>query len=213
LDSNLFVASSKGTVVCGLFSFIFVSLLVVFPGYDISKRLNPVSKGPRPYKILTVEEPQKNHFSFKFTKRENIYQNIILEVSNRHQVDPALVKAIIMAESSYNPRAISKKGAIGLMQIMPTTAGDLGVNDLFNPAHNVDAGVRYIKKLLKQFDGDLRLALAAYNAGSKKVRKYRGIPPYKTTKQYIKKVFEYYQFYQGKEKIPPEVEAYSNEKA
>ena len=118
-----------------------------------------------------------------------------------------------MAESGYNPRAISKKGAIGLMQVMPTTASDLGIKDLYNPEYNVDAGVRYIKKLLKQFNGDLRLALAAYNAGSKKVRKYRGIPPFKSTHQYIKKVFEYYQFYQGSEKIPPEVEAYSNEKA
>ena len=119
----------------------------------------------------------------------------MLEAADRHQVDPALVKAIIMAESSYNPRAVSKKGAKGLMQLMPTTARALGVVDIFDPEHNINAGVRYFKRLMNRFDGDTRLALAAYNAGSRKVRQYQGVPPFRATKHYIKKVFMYYKHY------------------
>jgi soluble lytic murein transglycosylase-like protein len=116
-------------------------------------------------------------------------------VAKNYDVDPALVRAIIMAESSYNPRAVSKKGARGLMQLMPKTAEYLGVEDSFNPEHNIDAGVRYFKKLLGQFNGDVKLALAAYNAGSRRVREYKGIPPFKATQHYVKKVFKYHQHY------------------
>ena len=102
-----------------------------------------------------------------------------------------------MAESSYNPKAVSKAGAIGLMQLMPTTARALGVEDIFNPEQNINAGVRYFKQMLKRFHGNTALALAAYNAGSAKVRKYNGIPPYKATKSYIKKVFKYQKIYRA----------------
>lgn len=128
-------------------------------------------------------------------KTEHLWHPIILKASNRYQVDSALVKAIIMAESNYNPKAISKRGAKGLMQLMPKTAEALGVRDSFNPEHNIDAGVRYFKDLLDQFNGDVKLALAAYHAGSKKVRKYQGVPPFKATEYYIKRVFEYHQYY------------------
>ena len=120
------------------------------------------------------------------------FDHIIQIAANRYEVDPALVRAIIMAESSYNPKAVSKKGAKGLMQLMPKTAEYLGVEDSFNPEHNIDAGVRYFKQLLKQFNGDVKLALAAYNAGGSRVRKYKGIPPFKDTQYYVKKVFEYH---------------------
>ncbi len=113
-------------------------------------------------------------------------------------MDPALVNAIVMAESEYNPRAVSKKGARGLMQLMPATAAALGVKDSFNPEQNLDGGVRYFKQLVNRFDGDVTLALAAYNAGSRKVRLYRGVPPFKATKRYIKKVFLYYQIYKDR---------------
>lgn len=133
---------------------------------------------------------------FKFRqKKERLFHPIILQEANRYDVDPALVKAIIMAESGYNPRAVSKKGAKGLMQLMPSTAQDLGVEDIFNPEQNISGGVRYFKQLVNRFDGDVRLALAAYNAGSQKVRDHQGIPPYKSTHYYIEKVFKYYQKY------------------
>ena len=126
---------------------------------------------------------------------EHLFHPIILKAANQYKIDPALIKAIILAESQYNPRAVSKKGAKGLMQLMPLTASEMEVEDVFNPEHNIDAGVRYFKKLLAGFEGDTNLALAAYHAGSEKVRKHGGIPPFKATRHYIKKVLEYYRYY------------------
>jgi soluble lytic murein transglycosylase-like protein len=127
------------------------------------------------------------------------YSAIIKQAGQRHGVEAALIKAIIMAESSYNPRAVSNRGAAGLMQLMPTTALSMGIKDRFDPVHNIDGGVRYFKKMLVRFDGDTRLALAAYNAGARKVRRYNGIPPFKTTRTYIDKVFQYYERYKDLE--------------
>ncbi len=120
---------------------------------------------------------------------------IIVETASRYEVDPAIIKAIIMAESSFNPRAESKRGARGLMQLMPRTAKYLGVQDSFDPSHNVDGGVRYFKRLMNRFDHNIELALAAYNAGSRNVIKYGGIPPFKETRRYVKKVLMYYEVY------------------
>ncbi len=128
-------------------------------------------------------------------KKDELFHPIIDEVACRHKIDPALVKAIIMVESSYNPRAISKKGAKGLMQLMPLTAKSYGVEDAFDPKNNIRAGVAYFRTLLNQFNGDERLALAAYNAGSKRVRQYKGVPPFEATRLYIEKVFAYYKTY------------------
>ena len=144
---------------------------------------------------LLTDKPDQALPLISWNSAERLFQPIVLKAANRHKVDPAMVMAIIMAESSYNPKAISKKGAKGLMQLMPTTARSLGVKDVFNPEHNINAGVRYFKKLLNQFDGDVELALAAYNAGSRKVREHRGIPPFRATKYYIKKVIKYYRYY------------------
>ena len=144
---------------------------------------------------LLPEKPDQTLPIIRLNSAERLFQPIVLKAANRHKVDPAMVMAIIMAESSYNPKAISKKGAKGLMQLMPTTARSLGVKDIFNPEHNINAGVRYFKKLLNQFDGDVELALAAYNAGSRKVTEHRGIPPFRATKYYIKKVIKYYRYY------------------
>jgi soluble lytic murein transglycosylase-like protein len=131
----------------------------------------------------------------KRNNTEKKYRPIILEAAYRYKVEPAIIKAIIMAESGFNPKAVSKVGARGLMQLMPRTARSLGVEDSFKPSHNIDAGVRYFKQLLDQFDGNIELALAAYNAGSFNVRKYGGIPPFKETKFYIHKVLKYYEVY------------------
>ena len=141
--------------------------------------------------------PKKNKkvFTYHIKKVEPLYDSIIIEAANVHDVDSALVKAIIMAESGYNRKSVSRQGAKGLMQLMPRTAKALGVQDIFNPAENIHAGVKYYKSLLNQFGGDEKLALAAYNAGAKNVRKYKGIPPFKATRRYIKKVLEYQRFY------------------
>jgi soluble lytic murein transglycosylase-like protein len=119
------------------------------------------------------------------------YRKQILRAARNYDVDPALIKAIIQVESNYNPRAVSHCGARGLMQLMPATARWLGIEDSFDPASNIDGGVRYIKHLLEQFDDDVVLALAAYNAGSRHVRRYKGVPPFPTTRMYIKKVLKF----------------------
>jgi soluble lytic murein transglycosylase-like protein len=130
-------------------------------------------------------------------KPEPRFHSIIQEASDRYRVDPELIRAIIMTESSNNPRAVSGKGARGLMQLMPATAKALGVEDSFNPEHNIYGGVRYFRQLLDKFDGDTKVALAAYNAGSRKVRQYKGIPPFKATHYYINKVLSYYNRYKA----------------
>jgi soluble lytic murein transglycosylase-like protein len=121
------------------------------------------------------------------------FHGIIVQVAGRYEVDPNLIRAIIFAESGYNPRAKSKKGARGLMQLMPSTAKSLGVEDIYDPEENIDGGVRYFRSLLDRFDGDVQLALAAYNAGSRHVRNYEGIPPFKATRHYIQKVLKFHE--------------------
>lgn len=117
---------------------------------------------------------------------------VVEETARRHDVDVNLVKAMIHTESNNNPRAVSYKGAMGLMQLMPPTARDLGVANAFDPAQNVDGGVRYLKYLLGLYGGDLNLSLAAYNAGPGAVEHYGGIPPYRETRDYVKKIGDRY---------------------
>ena len=159
--------------------------------------VSPLPLPPLDQKRYAKSAPPKSSVAVRGKQAESLYRPIIMRVAHRHQVDPAMVKAIIMAESSFNPKAISSRGAIGLMQLMPNTAKSLGVIDAFDPENNINAGVLYYKRLLKEFRGDVKLALAAYNAGSRKVKEYKGIPPFKTTQTYIRKVFEYYRYYKN----------------
>lgn len=110
---------------------------------------------------------------------------IIAEAAAKHGVDPRLVAAVTRRESAYNPNAVSPVGASGLMQLMPATAKFLGVTDVFDARQNVHGGTRYLRTLLDTFNGDLDLALAAYNAGPGAVRKYNGVPPYRETRNYV----------------------------
>ena len=112
----------------------------------------------------------------------------IREIASRHGVAADLVEAVIRVESAFNPRAVSSKGAQGLMQLMPRTASSLGVRDVFDPRENIDGGVRHLRYLLDKYPGNVPLALAAYNAGEKAVDYHRGIPPYAETQQYVQKI-------------------------
>ncbi len=113
---------------------------------------------------------------------------LINEASDRHQLDPEFVRSVVRAESAFNPRAVSRKGAQGLMQLMPATASDLGVGDPFDPAANVEAGVRHLRALLRLYGNDAAKALAAYNAGAERVARYGGIPPFHETRAYVAQV-------------------------
>jgi len=119
-------------------------------------------------------------------------QSIIDEASVSSQIDADFIASVIHAESANNPRAISRKGAQGLMQLMPQTASSLGVKDSFDPAANVDGGVRYLRELLLQYNGDAAKALAAYNAGPQRVQQYHGVPPYRETHAYVARVINDY---------------------
>lgn len=114
--------------------------------------------------------------------------DVIKAASEKHRIDRALIESVIHAESSFNPNAISPKGARGLMQLMPTTAAALGVGDAFDPQANVDGGTRYLQQLLIKYNNDLAKALAAYNAGPHRVQQYNGVPPYRETHQYVSRV-------------------------
>jgi soluble lytic murein transglycosylase-like protein len=115
-------------------------------------------------------------------------EKLVREAADRHQVDPALVRAVIETESNWNSSAISRRGAVGLMQLMPTTAQRFGASEYYSPQQNVDAGVRYLKTLLERYNGNLDLALAAYNAGEGAVDRAHGIPAFRETRNYVQKV-------------------------
>lgn len=126
------------------------------------------------------------------------YQSIIKSVADKYSIDPSLIHAVITTESNYNQGAVSRKGAMGLMQLMPSTASLMGVSNPFRPEENIEGGTKYLRYLLDRFGGDLRLALAAYNAGPEYVQKYGTIPPISETKEYVKKVLL---LYNGNEKL------------
>jgi hypothetical protein len=117
---------------------------------------------------------------------------LIETFSEKYNIDSDFIKAIIKQESGFNAKATSKKGAMGLMQLMPKTAESLGVVDAYNPSQNIEGGVKYLKGLLEKFDNNQELALAAYNAGPNAVKKYGGIPPYKETQNYVKAIMGTY---------------------
>ncbi|MCA1615075.1 MAG: lytic transglycosylase domain-containing protein [Acidobacteria bacterium] len=124
-----------------------------------------------------------------FSTGDASVDRFIVESSNRHGVDPLLIYSIMHRESSFKKFALSYKGARGLMQLMPATAARLGVRDIFDPRQNIEGGVKYMRILLNMFDGDVRLALAGYNAGEGAVLKYgRNVPPYRETQEYVKRI-------------------------
>lgn len=126
------------------------------------------------------------------------FDEIFEEVSRRFNLDPHLLRAMAKVESNFNPRAVSPKGAMGVMQLIPSTARLVGVANPFDPVENIYGGAKYLRMLLDEF-GDLRLSLAAYNAGPEAVKKYQGIPPYTETVNYVKNVLLYYDLYRRRE--------------
>ena len=125
-------------------------------------------------------------------KRKRGYDKLINKVARAEGLDSDLLRAVIETESNYDPNAVSKKGAVGLMQLMPETARGLGVTDPFLPEENLKGGARHLRRLIDKYEGKLTLALSAYNAGEKAVERYKGIPPFPETRDYVRKVLRAY---------------------
>jgi len=152
-----------------------------------------VPSDPR-YERVRRYSPGRSHPRVWTPRKTRVFDPLIARTASRHGLPAGLVKAVIAAESNFDPKARSPKGAQGLMQLMPATAAHLGVRDPYHPEQNVRGGTRYLAGLLARY-GDWTRALAAYNAGPKAVDRYRGVPPYPETRQYVERVLTYYRRY------------------
>lgn len=157
------------------------------------------------YFIVSPKTPQKSVFvyhrglgyNFSAKPKPSAFDSTILELAKEHSLEPALIKAVMHVESAFNPRAVSSAGARGLMQLMPATARRFGVRDSFHAIENINGGVKYLRWLFERFDGNLRNVLAGYNAGEGAVDQYHGVPPYRETIDYVRKVLSLHQLYKS----------------
>src|SRR5210317_1954135 len=153
---------------------------------------NTPTSSTQKFKLFLREKPKVNP---RYSTKK--YDDIIANASQQYDVSFPLLKAIIKAESDFDPQAVSKKGAKGLMQIMPENFKPLGIRDPFDPSQNIHAGARYFKQMYDRFKGKLSLSLAAYNAGPTAVERYKTVPPYEETEEYVKKVLKFYYNYKN----------------
>ena len=207
------------TAVVAFFAALFVSLLppvaladiyqytdaggvLHFTNVSNGKNHKRVKQEPRqkiqPEETSLPQETKPLANTISSTNMPSAYLDIIQTACNRHGVDPALVHAVVKVESDFNPYALSKKGAMGLMQLMPQTAVDMNVQNSFSPNENVDGGVKYLRYLIDRYEGNLSLALAAYNSGETAVKKWGTIPPFKETQHYVQRILG---MYNGKNKL------------
>jgi hypothetical protein len=164
-------------------------------------RFKPVPTSGAVMRAARSAASEVNHYldgkgpNYQYLNRAFTQQDIdaaIDAAAARHNVDPSLVRSVVKVESNFNPNAVSRKGAMGLMQLMPSTARSLNVANPFDPAQNVDAGVRHLRKLLDNYGGDVRLSLAAYNAGSGAVTRSAGVPRFRETQNYVRRITDLY---------------------
>lgn len=162
------------------------------PSSHMKKPAKVLKESKRPTAVSTSQSAASANRAQQVNTMPVSYVNIINSACNRFGVDPSLVHAIVKVESDFNPFAISRKGAMGLMQLMPETAIVMNVRDSFSPHENIEGGVKYLRYLLDRYEGNLSLALAAYNAGETSVKKWGTIPPFKETQDYVKKILQIY---------------------
>jgi soluble lytic murein transglycosylase-like protein len=177
------------------FSFLFILFAALQASAEIQVRVDEKGRkvffNPAP-KVIKSQFKMTAGAPLTYSKRAGDYAPMIEKVCAKYSVDPELVKAVIQVESAYNSGAKSHAGAIGLMQLMPATAARFGVKEIFDPNENIHGGVQYLKFLLQLFNGDLPLAVAAYNAGEGAVQRFKGIPRYTETQNYVRKVLTLY---------------------
>jgi len=142
--------------------------------------------------VVSIEPEEVFRSAPRNTLVDIPYASLILAASKHHGVDADLIVSVITAESKFNPKAISRKNARGLMQLLPETAARLGVKNIFDPEQNIEAGTRYLRELLDRYNNDLTLTLAAYNAGPQRVELYKSVPPYRETLSYVRRVQQTY---------------------
>jgi len=177
--------------------------IICYTDSPLDRRANKIHKDTSDSARL---QPQASRNS---THQTTDYHRIVREKAVNYNLDPSLIKAVIQTESNWNDHAISNKGAMGLMQLMPSTANDLNVQNPFDPEENIEGGTKYLRYLLERFNGDLTLALAAYNAGPKTVEKFGCVPPISETRQYVEKVLARYN---GRTYFPTVNDSGGNEK-
>lgn len=203
--SEIFIKLSRYKTLCrSLVFFLFIGLLMLYSCPILAKIYkykdsNGVTHySDRPFYLETTEYSTDDigHIIQLEGADEIFLDKIIYRISRIYEIDPALIKAIIKVESDFNPTAVSRAGAQGLMQLMPLTAYNMKVSNPFDPEDNIIGGTRYFKYLLERFDNDLKISLAAYNAGETAVTKYGGVPRYKETREFIRKVIKYYRHYE-----------------
>ena len=178
---------------------LFLSALFAESHADIYKYID--GKGVVHFTNVSKGKGYKRVISEKKSLSNKAYDHIIKRKSSEYNIEPAIIRALITTESAWNPRAVSKKGAMGLMQLMPATANEMEIKDPFDPEENIDGGTRYLRWLLDRFDDNLDLALAAYNAGPARVEKSGGIPQIAETKKFVKKVLSISEDKSGKKSM------------
>lgn len=199
---SLWLASFCATASADIYQFVDDKGVVHFTN------VSATSKGKQPLKVhreshaATVAEAAPAHAAVRPAKQPAAadhagdipaaYVEYIDKACAKYSVDPALVHAVVKVESDFNPFAVSRKGAMGLMQLMPQTASDLNVRNSFSPWENIEGGVKYLRSLLDKYEGNIQLALAAYNAGETSVKKWGTVPPFKETRDYVKKIMKLY---------------------
>jgi soluble lytic murein transglycosylase-like protein len=174
-----------------------IALLLVLLGVSLQAQVNLIIKRDGTKVISNFGSAASKHGNdwswwAKQRNRRSSYDSFIERYAAQYQVDPVLVRAVIQVESDFNPRCVSNKGARGLMQLMPETARQYGVRNMFDPEDNIRGGIHNLADLLARYRGDLHRVLAAYNAGDGAVSKYRGIPPYEETMTYVKRALTVY---------------------
>ena len=207
LQRNLWRATAQrgavGLAICALLTAPLTASATKFYVYEDARGSRLITDHPRmdsgrlvkTYSYGKTMRATPSYSVANLRARASLYDDLIQRTAQSYGVDYALVKAVVHAESSFNPAAVSRKGAHGLMQLMPATAERYGVLDLIDPEANVTGGVRYLRDLLEMFDQDTRLAVAAYNAGENAVLRYSDVPPFNETQHFVRKVLRLHDLY------------------